>query len=404
MQRRASRFTSLALALLSSACVLPDADLDGLPCPCAEGYVCDAVKNECVPGGVGGQGAGPGPTTGGAGGEGAIGAGAAGGAGPGGAGGGPGGGGAGGGGEGPGGQGGGAVCGDGVLDQGEACDPPAEFICGSDCEPILSGNEDCSDGVDNDSDQQTDCEDGDCACTCAEPIQAATVNGSNEGNPAVNEGFCVGIDGNPETLFTYTPAFSGALDIELFSPEDQGVYVRTDCDDPFSEIGCVDQTGGSDTERLIVPAGEGEALTIFVDSYVPGAAGTFAMSVSLEPLDESEPNDALGTADPLPIGPGGATGMIHPVGDEDHFTFTLAEETFVSLDIVPFGPVPCTFDSEVTLLDDEGGLVEYDDDGGDEGCSSLSTVLDAGTYFVRVGSPQMQPNQASFVYRVILDD
>ncbi len=402
--------SSFLLAMgLASACVLPDASLEGLPCPCSDGYVCDAVANECVPAGVGAQGpGGAGPTTGG-GGSGATGAGAAGaggsggevsgGSGPGGS-----------GGEGPGGAGGagagggGPVCGDGVLEEGESCEPPQAFVCDEFCDPILSGDENCTDGLDNDSDDEVDCEDGECACDCAPPIDMTSVNGSNEGAHAIHSGFCVGWDGNPETLFAFTAGFSGALDIELFSPEDQGIYVRTDCEDQDSEIGCVDEEGGDDSERLIVPAGAGQTLTIFVDSYIPGAAGSFAMTATLEPVDEGEPNHSLGVADPLTVGAAGATGIIQPVGDDDYFTFTLADDAFISLDVVPFGPVACTFDSEVTLLDEAGAVVEYDDDDGEEGCSSLDAMLDAGTYFVLVSSPQTQPNQASFAYRVIVDD
>ena len=281
-----------SLVILGSAiasCVLPDAALDGLPCPCSDGYVCDTVANECVPTGAGAQGPGPGPTNGGsgamgasgaggpgAGGSGASGAGASGagaagaagsgGAGPGGSGGvGPGG----SGGVGPGGSGGsgagggGPLCGNGTLDEFESCDPPTPFICDADCDPILSGMEDCSDQIDNDSDSEVDCDDGECDCVCAPALATPTQNGSNLDAHAIHSGFCVGWDGNPEVLYTFTAAFPGALDLEMFSPDDQGLYVRTDCDDQDSEIGCVDENPGGDTERLIVPAGAGQTVTIF---------------------------------------------------------------------------------------------------------------------------------------------
>jgi hypothetical protein len=40
---------SLLLVIrLGSACVVPDVDLDGRPCPCASGWVCDDARNVCV--------------------------------------------------------------------------------------------------------------------------------------------------------------------------------------------------------------------------------------------------------------------------------------------------------------------------------------------------------------------
>ena len=56
------------LALMSLGCVLPDLSLDGRPCPCTDGFVCDEATNTCVStpaSGGGGDGSGAGPTTGG---------------------------------------------------------------------------------------------------------------------------------------------------------------------------------------------------------------------------------------------------------------------------------------------------------------------------------------------------
>lgn len=39
-----------AMALLLTACTVPDGLLDDRPCPCLEGWVCDATRNVCVEG------------------------------------------------------------------------------------------------------------------------------------------------------------------------------------------------------------------------------------------------------------------------------------------------------------------------------------------------------------------
>lgn len=81
--------SALALVVAGApfACVLPEFDPLGLPCPCADEYVCDEASNTCVAGPLH-QGAGGAGAAGGGGGSGAQGAGAAGAGGAGGAGGG----------------------------------------------------------------------------------------------------------------------------------------------------------------------------------------------------------------------------------------------------------------------------------------------------------------------------
>jgi hypothetical protein len=37
-----------AIVLIAPACTVPELDLDGRPCPCATGYVCDTSRNACV--------------------------------------------------------------------------------------------------------------------------------------------------------------------------------------------------------------------------------------------------------------------------------------------------------------------------------------------------------------------
>lgn len=48
-QRPVGAGAFLAAALVG-ACILPDLDLEGRPCPCAEGYGCDLTTNTCVEG------------------------------------------------------------------------------------------------------------------------------------------------------------------------------------------------------------------------------------------------------------------------------------------------------------------------------------------------------------------
>lgn len=48
--RPSSGGAALAACALLAACILPDVDLEGRACPCAEGYGCDTATNTCVKG------------------------------------------------------------------------------------------------------------------------------------------------------------------------------------------------------------------------------------------------------------------------------------------------------------------------------------------------------------------
>lgn len=62
-----------------------------------------------------------------------------------------------------------AVCGDGTVTAPEICDPPDNIGCDQNCQRILEGNA-CTDAQDNDGDGFTDCEDVDCFDDAACPF------------------------------------------------------------------------------------------------------------------------------------------------------------------------------------------------------------------------------------------
>ncbi len=90
--------------------------------------------------------------------------------------------------------------------------------------------------------------------------------------------------------------------------------------------------------------------------------------------------DSTGTTDATPLELEVLkNGIIDPLGDQDYFEFTLDERTDVIIRSTG------TFDTVGELLDDEGTLLAYNDDGFLSGLHFLiRVVLDAGTYYVRV--------------------
>ena len=94
-----------------------------------------------------------------------------------------------------------------------------------------------------------------------------------------------------------------------------------------------------------------------------------------------ETNDTLAWADDL--GSAGAVGEINPPGDRDVFRLTLAGDATVQLRTGPSGPAPI-LDTVLTLLDDRGQLVTFNDNQGLGLYAGLQATLAAGTYFVQV--------------------
>lgn len=370
--------------LIVVACVLPDLDYEGKACPCVAGYVCDVAANRCVASLLGGGGSGAGDGSGGGGAQGATGAGTSTG--------------------GSGGDGGASSCGDAVIDEGETCDPPSD-TCGDDCQLL----EICDDGADNDGDELEDCDDPDCERSCPGPLcdDAAPLqdrqSGTTEGASALFQGSCVGWDTNAERLYTFTASERGALVLEVSGATDHGIHVRQDCLDSRSEYGCVDDAGDDSTDYLAVPMEEGETVTVIVDTFEPIDIGPYDLVSYYESLDEDPPNGTAATAEPADDG---FDASIYPIGDQDWFTITVpGPSSTLGIEIVPFVG-ECHFDSEIELYQPDGATaIDYDDDGaGNGGCSALSASgLPAGTYYLRVASPQSVLGASTFVYEIDIE-
>lgn len=154
-------------------------------------------------------------------------------------------------------------CGDGVMVPPEECD---------------DGNEASGDGCD----ANCKVESGQ-VCGSAAPAQEVNQD-TTEGGTAAFQGTCTGDLGAFERIYTITPPSNGMLDLVLSSATDQGLYVRTDCGDINSEIGCADFNQAGVDEQLSVYVNGGEQLYIFVDGYAsPEEAGPFTLKVKFNP-------------------------------------------------------------------------------------------------------------------------
>jgi hypothetical protein len=288
-------------------------------------------------------------------------------------------------------------CGDQIVEGDEECDPPdGGKTCTAECKQVPEA---CGDGVDNDGDGLIDCEDAadcgaDAACPLAKACGAATAaqasqNGTTAGGDGDFAGSCTGGAQSPEAIYSYTPAGTGALTVTLQSATNLGVYVRKSCQDPASELGCLDDQAGGKAEVLVVPVEAGAALTIFVDSANPADAGPFTLQTALEPSTEVEPN--ADSASATSYGAGSFVGTINPAGDEDWVKVDApAAGATITAKISDFGNGDCEnfkLDTVVEVYGPDGKTSLGLNDDAANFCSLAEVkTTKAGTHFVRVAA------------------
>ena len=95
--------------------------------------------------------------------------------------------------------------------------------------------------------------------------------------------------------------------------------------------------------------------------------------------DLNEPNDNLATATAI-AGNDTLDGIIDPADDVDFFTFTLTEESEVTIDLFISGY--SSLDGEVALFSSDSTNLDSDDSGFSGGDEQVVAVLDAGTYYI----------------------
>lgn len=306
------------------------------------------------------------------------------------------------------------ACGDSKIEGEEACDPPdGGKTCTADCKLVPEA---CGDGVDNDQDGLTDCEDSaDCgadaaacplATTCGGAGTLKPNGGSGDTSSGTGEfaGSCTGGMLSPEALFSYSPASAGALKVTLQAASNLGVYVRTSCADAASELGCLDDAAGGTAETLVVPVEAGAGLTIFVDAANPADAGAFTITAALEPATEVEPNNASAQASAY----GNATfvGAISPAGDEDWVKLDVpSPNATLTATVADFGNGDCAnfkLDSVLEVFGPDGKTsLAMNDDSGNFCSVAEAKGLAAGAYYVRVAASQ-NAKFPVFAYRLTL--
>jgi hypothetical protein len=223
-----------------------------------------------------------------------------------------------------------AACADGIDNDGDGridypndpgCDLALEDDESDDC-PDGPNCPDCSDGSDNDSDDLTDyptdpgcgfAADGDefnstpGVCGPSVEVLPLPMDGIVEGDHLggvpneLQSPECGGRGG--ESVYVITLSAPSSLFVTTAFPAttlDTVVYVRQECRNPDTELGCNDDTGPK-VSTLLIPRAEPGVYYIVVDAFGPGSIGHFKLQVQTY-LAEGEPCDPA--ADPSECPPG----------------------------------------------------------------------------------------------------
>jgi cysteine-rich repeat protein len=320
--------------------------------------------------------------------------------------------------------------------------------------------EDCADAKDNDLDKLVDCDDPDCDATCG-PLATQACAGAtpllpmNAGDTSMASnlfsGTCAGGGGAGEKVYVYTPPATGQLDLSLSSMKNQGLYVRSACEDKATELACANSAVGGTPETLALGVTAGTPLYVFVDaSGSPMDAGpydlasTFTAAVcgddkatlpeecddgkligadgcdamcNFSPQSELEMNNNAVSANA--VFEGKVTASITPAMENDWFKITVpGPMSTIEVTTGASNGTPCQpagglsgIDTEVQILGTDGMMqLAANDDilymgGGpyDNYCSSTkATGLAAGTYYVRVSASSMFCPNCTFDYSVTI--
>ncbi|HXJ36774.1 MAG TPA: hypothetical protein VMS22_22285, partial [Candidatus Eisenbacteria bacterium] len=122
------------------------------------------------------------------------------------------------------------------------------------------------------------------SCALPRPLSIGTTANGDTGT-GIDHGPGVGCMQNaqaPDLVYVVTPATDGTLTLSLTSDWDGGIYVRTTCDDPQTELACEDVLGENATEVLQLPVTGGTTYYVYVDGYTTESYGSYTLDSDLQ--------------------------------------------------------------------------------------------------------------------------
>jgi hypothetical protein len=236
-------------------------------------------------------------------------------------------------------------------------------------------------------------------CARARPIEpGAVVHGTTEGGADVLHGSCA-TSRFPAPDVTYSLTLASAarvrVSVESESRWDTGVYIRSACADPESEVACNDDADDRFHARIARTLQAGR-YAVTVDGYSADAHGPFTISLESSPLagsgvtgdrcsdapqinlSQKTEGDTFSARDDLALSCGGA-------GPDQLFRFTLPRRALVRATLASEGVV--NSEAAVALGFIRGCAAQGTTPVGESACARgaiVDAVLPAGTHFLAV--------------------
>ncbi|MEZ4463021.1 MAG: dickkopf-related protein [bacterium] len=130
-------------------------------------------------------------------------------------------------------------------------------------------------------------ENGGAACDAEVALVDGRADGSTVGAPAGDRGSCGGA--GEEIAHSFVAPEAGTFCARTDGSDyDTVVYVRTDCGDPATELGCNDDAGGTLQSAVEFQAEAGATYHVFVDGFA--GAGAYALAVTAGPCEGPAPD------------------------------------------------------------------------------------------------------------------
>lgn len=138
------------------------------------------------------------------------------------------------------------------------------------------------------------------AATRLAPGQAVT--GSTQGRPSYFTATCAGGARSPDQVYAVDVGARSRMRVRMQSTYDGAIYVRSDCQNPNSEVACNDDHRDTRHSLLVTTVDPGRYY-VYVDGFSESNAGDFSMRADLAPVTGgAAPADNCGSAGTVNVG------------------------------------------------------------------------------------------------------
>ncbi|HJL15993.1 MAG TPA: hypothetical protein RMH99_10065 [Sandaracinaceae bacterium LLY-WYZ-13_1] len=121
-------------------------------------------------------------------------------------------------------------------------------------------------------------------CSSAPPLRSGqAVTGSTQGQPSYFTATCAGGARSPDRVYRLDVSARSRLRLRMQSTYDGAIYVRSDCQDPNSEVACNDDHQDTRHSMLVTTLDPGRYY-VYADGFSAGQAGDYSLRADLAPV------------------------------------------------------------------------------------------------------------------------